>query len=51
MWAKEWKPEGASVSAAQKVAAVKDAAAEALSEALGITLEQAQAMLAAKLAK
>lgn len=51
MWAKAWKPEGASVSAAQKVAAVKDAAAEALSEALGITLEQAQAMLAAKLAK
>ena len=50
-WASEWKPEGASVSAAQKVAAVKDAAAEALSEALGITLEQAQAMLAAKLAK
>ena len=50
-WASEWKPEGASTSAAQKVAAVKDAAAEALSEALGITLEQAQAMLAAKLAK
>jgi len=50
-WASEWKPEGASVSAAQKVAAVKDAAAEALSEALGITLEQAQAMLAAKLSK
>ena len=50
-WAKEWKPEGASVSAAQKVAAVKDAAAEALAEALGITLEAAQAMLAAKLAK
>ena len=50
-WASEWKPEGASVSAAQKVAAVKDAAAEALSEALGITLEQAQAMLAAKMSK
>ena len=50
-WASAWKPEGASVSAAQKVAAVKDAAAEALSEALGITLEQAQAMLAAKLSK
>lgn len=50
-WASAWKPEGASVSAAQKVAAVKDAAAEALSEALGITLEQAQAMLAAKMSK
>ena len=50
-WAKAWKPEGASVSAAQKVAAVKDAAAEALSEALGITLEAAQAMLAAKMSK
>jgi len=50
-WASEWKPEGTSVSAAQKVAAVKDAAAEALSEALGITLEQAQAMLAAKMSK
>ena len=50
-WASEWKPEGASASAAQKVAAVKDAAAEALAEALGITLEAAQAMLAAKLSK
>ena len=50
-WARTWKPEGAGASAAQKVAAVKDAAAEALSEALGITLEQAQAMLAAKLSK
>lgn len=47
-WAKEWKPEGASTS---KVDAVKLAAASALAEALGITLEQAQTMLASKLAK
>lgn len=47
-WAREWKPEGAITS---KVDAVKLAAASALADALGITLEQAQAMLASKLAK
>ena len=47
-WAQAWKPEGASTN---KVEAVKNAAAEALADALGITLEAAVAMLAAKMAR
>lgn len=45
-WASEWEPEGEKTS---KVEAVKNAAASALAEALGITLEAAAAMLAAKM--